>query len=89
MPTFPVTCGIFAGMTQAQLQALLARAQEAYANLMLGQQNVSLSYTQGDGAKSITRQMTSPQNALVFIMMLEQALGICCARRRPIRPIYL
>lgn len=85
---FPVPCGPFAGMTQAQLQALLAQAQQAYVDVMLGNKNVSLSYTQGDGAKAVTKQMTSQANVLAFIMMVERALGMPCARRRPIRPVY-
>lgn len=88
MVCFPVPCGPLAGMTQVQLQALLAKAQDAYTDLMLGNKNVSLSYAQGDGAKSVTRQMTNPQNALVFIMMIQRALGMPCAQRRPLRPVY-
>lgn len=88
MPTFPVVCGPFAGMTEAQLRAALALAQTAYIEIMTGGKAVTLSYAQGDGAKSVTRQMTSPAGVLAFIMMLEQALGICGSRRRPLRPVY-
>lgn len=88
MACFPVPCGPFAGMTQAQLQALLVKTQAAYADLMLGNKNVSLSYTQGDGAKSVTKQMTSTANIYAFQMMVMQALGMPCGRRRPLRPVY-
>jgi hypothetical protein len=88
MPTFPVPCGPFYGMTQAQLQAALAQAQAAYIALMTGQKGVTFSYAQGDGAKSVTYQATSLANILAFIMMLEQALGIPGSRRRPLRPVY-
>jgi hypothetical protein len=75
-------------MTQAQLQALLVQAQQAQADVMLGNKNVTLSYTQGDGAKSVTRQMTSVANVTAFMMMIQQALGMPCGRRRAIRPVY-
>lgn len=88
MAVFPVPCGPFQGMTQAQLQALLVQAQTAYTEVMLGGKNVTLSYSQGDGAKSVTRQMTSTQNVLMFIMMIQRALGLCCGQRRPLRPVY-
>ena len=42
------------GMTTAQLQAALTQAQTAYVALMSGQRTVSLSYSQGDGSKSVT-----------------------------------
>lgn len=88
MAVFPVPCGPFAGMTQAQLQALLAKAQTAYFDLMTGNKNVTLSYSQGDGAKSVTKQMTSVANLTAFMMMIQQALGMPCGRRRPLRPVY-
>jgi len=88
MTVFPVPCGIFAGMTQAQLEAALAAAQAAYIELMTGKKGVTFSYTQGDGAKSVTYQATSVANITAFIMQLQQALGLCCGRRRPLRPVY-
>lgn len=86
MAVFPVPCGVFAGMTQAQLLALRAQAQQALADVMLGNKNVTLSYAQGDGAKSVTKQMTSVQNVQAFLMMISMALGE--GRRAPIRPVY-
>lgn len=83
MPTFPVRCGVFAGMSQAQLEALLVQAQTAYAEVMLGNKLISLTYTQGDGNKAVTKQVSTPAQVLVFMMMVQQALGMCCARRRP------
>lgn len=88
MATFPVQCGVFAGMTQAQLEAALAGAQAAYIALMSGQKGVTFSYTQGDGAKAVTYQATSVANINFFMIQLQQALGLCCARRRPLRPVY-
>lgn len=88
MATFPVPCGPFAGMTQQQLQTLLAQAQQALIDVMLGNKTVSLSYAQGDGAKSVTRQMTSQGAVRSLILEIQRALGLCCARRSPLRPVY-
>jgi hypothetical protein len=67
----------FYGMTQAQLQAALASAQQAYLALMSGQRTVNLSYTQGDGSKSVTYDRVEGGIAQVRILILElqQALG--------------
>lgn len=72
-----VNCGPLAGMTPEQLKAALAAAQEAYADLLLGNKGVSFSYAQGDGTRSVTFQGTSLANLQVFIRQLQQALGIC------------
>lgn len=85
MTTFPVTCGIFAGMTQVQLQALLIAAQNAYNQLMTGTKGVTFSYAQGDGTKSVTYTQASVANLTQYIMQINQALGNCCGRRRPMR----
>jgi hypothetical protein len=87
MPTFPVRCGPFAGMTEAQLLVLQTQAQTALTEVMLGSKNVTLSYASGDGNKSVTRQMTSVQNVQMFLMMVQQALGTG-GRRSPLRPVY-
>lgn len=86
MVAFPVPYGTFRGMTQAQLIAIRATAVQALTDVMLGNKNVTLSYAQGDGAKSVTKQMTSVQNVRAFLMEIDQALFGC--RRQPIRPVY-
>lgn len=53
------TTGVFAGMDSTVLQGQLQAAQLALIQLQSGQSNVTLSYTQGDGAKSVTRKMGS------------------------------
>lgn len=88
MAVFPVPCGPFAGMTQAQLQALLVQAQTAYSQLMMGTKGVTFSYAQGDGTKAVTYQATSVSNITAFMMQIQQALGMCCGRRRPLYPVY-
>jgi hypothetical protein len=79
---------IFFGMTRAQLMQALADAQAAYFRLMLGGQGTSYSYTQGDGARSVTYTMTSPAMVQALIRQLQQALGIVCRARRPASFIY-
>ncbi len=73
------------GMTPAQLQAALTQAQSAYVALMTGQRVVSVSYSQGDGSKSVTYDSVQGGVAQLrmFINELQRALGITrCAPRR-------
>lgn len=84
-----VNCGPLAGMTPEQLKAALAAAQEAYAELLLGNKGVSFSYAQGDGTRSVTFQGTSLANLQMFIRQLQQKLGLCsCSRSRYQRVRY-
>lgn len=92
MGTFSRCCcapvSVFAGMTREQLEQALADAQAAYMRLMIGGQGVSYSYTQGDGARSVTYTMTSTTQVMAFIRQLQQALGIVCRARRPATFLY-
>ncbi len=80
-----VTRGVFAGMDTAVLQPMLLSAQLALIDLMAGKANVQMSYTQGDGGKSITKKMGSVAECTALIQQLQIALGIECRTRRPIR----
>lgn len=79
---------IFAGMTTAQLQAALSAAQQAYLDLASGAKVVTVSYTQGDGAKSVTYAQTSMANLVALIKQLQAQLGIVQHPRAPIRFVY-
>ncbi len=79
---------IFDGMTRDQLAAALAAAQAAYLRLATGAQGVSFSYTQGDGTRSVTYSAASIANLSALIRQLQQALGIVCRARAPIRFMY-
>lgn len=79
---------VLAGMTNAQLKEALKVAQDAYVNLMTGQQGVSFSYAQGDGTRSVTYQQTSLPQLMAFIQLLQAQLGIVPRPRRPIRFRY-
>ena len=77
--------GIFAGMTTEQLQLALANAQAAYLALSTGSKGESFSYTQGDGAKSITYTRANIAQLTATITQLQEALGLIAHARRPIR----
>lgn len=85
-----MTCSssALAGMSPQDKQAALTAAQAALVNVMLGKQGVSFSYTQGDGAKAVTMQVTSAAALRAFIAELQAALGLPTVRRRPLRPVY-
>lgn len=70
------------GMSQQQLQTALTNAQNAYVALMSGARTVNLSYTQGDGSKSVTYDRVEIAQLRMFIEELQQALGIICRPRR-------
>lgn len=79
---------ILAGMTVAQKREALKAAQDAYINLMTGQQLVTVTYTQGDGNRSVTYQQTSLSQLSMFIQLLQAELGMVTRPRRPIRCSY-
>lgn len=80
--------GLLAGMSRAQLQAMLAEAQKALIELQLGKKGVSFSYSQGDGTRSVNYQPTSVADVTALIMQLQRALGISASRRRAARFRY-
>jgi hypothetical protein len=71
----------FAGMPVEQLRAALASAQAALIDLQTGKAFSSLSYTQGDGSKSVTRRVSSVAEVTALIAQLQRALGIGGRRR--------
>jgi len=72
---------VFDGMTSVQLRLALASAQSALIDLQTGKAIASVSYTQGDGAKSLTRRVTTVAEVTGLIMQLQRALGIGGKRR--------
>jgi hypothetical protein len=79
---------LFDGMSPDQLRAALNAAQTAYIQLQSGTAVVTLSYTQGDGAKSVGRRLTSPSECARLIVQLKQALGMPTGARLR-RLVYL
>ncbi|MEA2831570.1 MAG: hypothetical protein QOF22_2318 [Bradyrhizobium sp.] len=82
---FRASQSIFAGMSREDLQAALRDAQHAYIELTTGRREVSVSYTQGEGAKSVTFTPSSLASLSVMISELQACLGIKRQPRRPIR----
>lgn len=83
-----VTSGLFAGMDTAVLQGLLTQAQFALVKLQTGAANVTLSYTQGDGAKSVSKKIATVAECTAMIQQLQMALGIVPRPRRSIRFLH-
>jgi hypothetical protein len=81
---------IFAGMSTAQLQTALASAQQAYLDLSTGAKVVTASYTQGDGAKSVTYTAAQLPQLTALIRSLQAQLGLLPngGARRPIRFVF-
>lgn len=73
---------VFDGMTQEQLRAALGSAQSALIELQTGKAYSTLSYTQGDGYKSVSKRVTNVGELTALIAQLQRALGIGGRRRR-------
>lgn len=79
---------VFSGMSRDALQAALSQAQAAYIALSTGTKGESFSYTQGDGAKSVTYTRANLGQLTALIGQLQQALGLTCRPRRSIRFLH-
>ncbi len=86
--TYNPNRSIFAGMTTAQLQTALANAQQAYLDLSTGAKVVTASYTQGDGAKSVTYTQAQLPVLTALIQQLQRQLGLVNGVRRPVRFVF-
>lgn len=84
MPRFDPSTSILAGMTSDQLAAALSAAQAAYLALVSGGKPVSVSYTQGDGSKSVTYSKAEIGSLSILIRQLQAQLGTICRPRRAI-----
>ena len=78
-----------AGMTQPQLAELLASLITARSQIGSGGKVVSASYTQGNGSKSVSFNITSRAQLEQDISMVQRALGMPGMNRRPLRPVFL
>lgn len=79
----------FAGVSQATLQQWLTATQQAIQDLTVGGKVEVASYTQGDGAKSVTYTRAQLPMLQERANALAQALsGGRAYRRRPMRPLY-
>lgn len=85
---FDPRSSILAGRSTAQLQQDLAQLQQAYIDLSSGTKGETYSYTQGDGAKSITYTRANLPQLIAAIKLIQAQLGIVTQPRRPVRFIY-
>ena len=85
---FDPSQSVLAGIPAATLQTMLASAQAALADLYSGAKVVTVSYTQGDGAKSVSFTQASIGSLTNWIMLLNTALGTSRNPRRPMRPYF-
>ncbi|VVP61665.1 hypothetical protein PS870_06405 [Pseudomonas fluorescens] len=74
------------GVPKATLQQWLTESQQALHDLSTGNKGESFSYTQGDGAKSVTYTRADIGALQAHINALLYALGM--RRRRAIRPVF-
>ena len=86
--TYNPNTSTLAGMTTAQLQAALASAQAALVQLQTGGKVVSVSYSQGDGSRSVSYTAANMAGLTQFIMQIQRQLGVPGVRRRALRPIF-
>ena len=80
------------GLSADNLQSQLTALQTAYLALMSGQKVVTASYTQGDGAKSVTYTASEKEGLLATIQMVQDQIrrlqGLRGSVRRPMRPFF-
>ncbi|SHJ68851.1 gpW protein [Roseomonas rosea] len=71
-----IQVGVFAGMSRAALEGYRTRLQEALLTFGLGEKTVTVSYTQGTGARSVTFSATDEEKIRGIIRQINAALGI-------------
>lgn len=87
MSGLPPTDSLLAGMDPATLQTALNNAQSAYIALLSGQNVVTVSLTQGEGARSVTYRQTNAAQLAALIQQLQRQLGLVVRPRRALRVI--
>lgn len=73
---FDPSQSILAGRSTDQLQADLAALQQAYIDLSSGRKGENFSYTQGDGAKSVTYTRANISDLVQAIRLIQAQLGV-------------
>lgn len=79
---FDPSRSILAGYDPTALQAKLAEMQQAYLDLSTGAKGESYSYTQGDGAKSVTYTRADLAALTQAIRLVQAQLGLISRPRR-------
>jgi hypothetical protein len=83
---------ILDGLDVGILQARLASLQQAYLDLSSGARGETYSYTQGEGAKSVTYTRANlgdlTQAILLVQTQIDRVNGVRSHRRAPMRPYF-
>ena len=83
---------ILDGISVEVLQSRLAALQQAYLDLTSGGKVQSASYTQGDGAKSVTYTVANIGDLTAAILALQNQIdnlnGTRVNRRKPMTPVW-
>jgi hypothetical protein len=83
---------ILDGLDVGILQARLVSLQQAYLDLSSGARGETYSYTQGEGAKSVTYTRANlgdlTQAILVVQTQIDRVNGVRSHRRAPMRPYF-
>jgi hypothetical protein len=82
-----------AGVPLATLQTWQSQLQQAALNVALGANPISLSYAQGDGSRSVTRNITSMAQVVTTLQLVNAAIAKLggegnIRQRMPIRPYF-
>jgi hypothetical protein len=78
---------VLAGIPRAALLLWQPQLQAAMLSGALGTRPLSLSYTQGDGAKNVSYNVTTFAEISGLLMLVNRILGYPSARR-PMRPYF-
>ena len=81
LPGISATPAVLVGVPTATLQQWLADAQNAFQLIMISGQPQTVTYSQGDGMKSVTYSRGNAGQLQIWIQQLLQALGLGCGRR--------
>lgn len=79
---------LLSGMSRDQARAALAQAQAALIALQSGQQVASVSYSQGDGSRSVSYRQANIADLTQLIRLLQAQAGIPGTRRAALRPVF-
>lgn len=79
---------LLSGMTREQAKAALAQAQQALIELQTGKQVASVSYSQGDGSRSVSYRQANIADLTQLIRLLQAQAGIPGTRRAALRPVF-
>lgn len=88
MSCYDETLPLLQGLTTEQLQALFEQIRQAIINLQLGRREVTVSYAQGDGSKSVTYSGADLAGLNLLLRYVGNALGMPMRRRRAIGVMF-